>query len=551
MIGTIADVGFGGAVVHLDRAALARLAERGDPTLRLSGAVGGQVKISADGVWLLATVRDTRPDPASGAIIAHIDLVGEGDQSPGGTLSDFRRGVTRYPRTGDRVAAVTRDDLVALFGGNMDAIVEIGTVYPTDDVRAGLIIDALLGKHFALLGSTGSGKSTATALILHRIIERSPNGHIVVLDPHGEYATAFADTGQMFNVDNLELPYWLMNFEEHCEVFIAAEGAERDLDMAILGKCLFEARAKSLLAKAYPDLTVDSPVPYVMADLIGALNAAMGLLEHNSEITRYLRLKNRIDEVLRDSRYGFMFNRVLSADTMQPFLANLLRLPGHGRPISVVDLSGVPSDIVSVVVALLSRIVMDHAIWSRSERQRPVLLVCEEAHRYVPAERVASGAAVRKALERIAKEGRKYGVALALVTQRPSDLAEGALSQCGTIISMRLNNERDQDCVRNAMPEGGRSFLDAIPALRKGECIISGEGVTIPMRVRFDMLEEAKRPRSDDPSFSRSWREADDDSGALERTIRRWRNQSETVREGVGITPANSLLLRPLSSAAE
>ena len=135
-------------------------------------------------------------------------------------------------------------------------------------------------------------------------------------------------------------------------------------------------------------------------------------------------------------------------------------MPANGKPISIIDLSGVPSDIVAVVVALLSRIVLDHAIWSRNERPRPVLIVCEEAHRYLPAMAIQGSSAVRTALERIAKEGRKYGVALGLVTQRPSDLAEGALSQCGTIIAMRLNNDRDQRRVRDAMPEGGRSFLD-------------------------------------------------------------------------------------------
>ena len=146
-------------------------------------------------------------------------------------------------------------------------------------------------------------------------------------------------------------------------------------------------------------------------------------------------------------------------------------------------MSGVPSDIVSVVVAVLSRLVFDYAIWSRNEVQRPLLLVCEEAHRYVPADKTGAGQAVRKVLERIAKEGRKYGVSLGLITQRPSDLAEGVLSQCGTIIAMRLNNDRDQQFVKNAMPEGARGFLDVIPALRNRECIICGEGVAIPIRV--------------------------------------------------------------------
>jgi hypothetical protein len=407
--------------------------------------------------------------------------------------------------------------------------------------------NALLSRHFALLGSTGCGKSSAAALLLHRIIDQAPYGHIVVIDPHGEYPRSFAERGLVFNVDNLALPYWLMNFEEHCEVFVTSEGVERELDIAILARCLGKARAKSVLVQPGDDVSVDSPVPYLMADMLAALDSEMGRLDNVGEISRYVRLKNRMGEVLRDNRYSFMFNRALTTDTMKRFLARMLRMENDGRPIAIIDLSGVPSDIVSVVVALISRIVMDHAIWSRNERHRPVLLVCEEAHRYVPSERVTSGAAVRRSLERIAKEGRKYGVSLGLISQRPSDLAEGALSQCGTIITMRMNNERDQTCVRNAMPEGGRGLLDALPALRRGECIISGEGVTLPIRAMFDLLPEHLRPHSEDPSFTTLWRELADGDMALERTISRWRN----LKPATDILASSGLdtpsLLRPAS----
>ena len=191
----------------------------------------------------------------------------------------------------------------------------------------------------------------------------------------------------------------------------------------------------------------------------------MGLLNKATDTAPYMRLKTKIDELKSDPRYQFMFSGMLVADSMGAFIAKIFRLPARGKPISIIDVSGVPSDIVSVVVAVLARLVFDYAIWSRSEVQRPVLLVCEEAHRYIPSDKTSTGQAVRKILERIAKEGRKYGVSLGLITQRPSDLAEGVLSQCGTIIAMRLNNDRDQQYVKNAMPEGSRGFLDVIPAL--------------------------------------------------------------------------------------
>jgi DNA helicase HerA-like ATPase len=184
-----------------------------------------------------------------------------------------------------------------------------------------------------------------------------------------------------------------------------------------------------------------------------------------------------------------------------------------------------PSEITHVVVSVLARLIFDFAIWSRGEEQQPILLVCEEAHRYIPANTAGEGQSVRRILERIAKEGRKYGVSLGLITQRPSDLAEGVLSQCGTILAMRLNNERDQMFVKGAMPEGSRGFLDAIPALRNRECIVCGEGVSIPVRVGFDDLEPARRPASADPVFTELWRRSGGEGEMIERTINRWRTQ--------------------------
>jgi DNA helicase HerA-like ATPase len=226
-----------------------------------------------------------------------------------------------------------------------------------------------------------------------------------------------------------------------------------------------------------------------------------------------------------DPRYNFMFSGMLVGDTMADFIAKVFRLPGQGKPISIIDVSGVPSDIVSVVVAMLSRMVFDYAIWARGEEQNPILLVCEEAHRYIPSDRMTTGQAVRGILERIAEEGRKYGVSLGLITQRPSDLAEGVLSQCGTIVAMRLNNDRDQAFVKSAMPEGARGFLDSIPALRNREAIVCGEGVSIPIRISFDDLEPNKRPASQDPVFSELWAREGGETEMLKRVITRWRTQ--------------------------
>ena len=480
-IGRIREIDGGSAVCRFDLSDLQSIRDHDDETVATSGQIGSQVKVQVGNFWLLGNVRNLRADPQKeDAVLANVDFLGEGVEAPDGTISGFRRGVTRYPMPGTAILTVSRADLGAVFAADERPHIEIGTVYPTQDVRAALYVDSMLGKHFALLGSTGTGKSTSAALILHRIVDQNPEGHIVMLDPHGEYAAAFASNGQIFNTDNLELPYWLMNFEEHCEVFITTEGAEREMDMDILAKCILAARSKSRVAQSLGKLTVDSPVPYLLSDLLAAISAGMGKLDKAGDSAPYMRLKSKVEELKGDPRYAFMFNGLLVSDSMAQFMAKIFRLPALGKPISIIDLSGVPTDIVTVVVAVLSRLTFDYAIWSRREQQKPILLVCEEAHRYVPSDRSTAPNAVRKVLESIAKEGRKYGVSLGLITQRPSDLAEGVLSQCGTIIAMRLNNERDQTYVRNAMPEGARGFLDAIPALRNRECIVCGEGVNIP-----------------------------------------------------------------------
>ena len=526
-IGQVVDISGSGARIEITGRRLAELARDPDPTVAMSGQVGSQIKIASGRRWLLANVRKLKvTDPEAGTISAEIDFLGEGDEDPGsGKLVNFKRGITAYPIPGSGVYPVTASDLKQMFAADERAHIEIGTVYPTKDVRAALYIDAFLGKHFALLGSTGTGKSTSAALIMHRICDLSPEGHIVMIDPHGEYSAAFKGHGELFNVDNLAMPYWLMNFEEHCEVFITSSGADRQRDSDILAKCLLQARAKNRAAEGLSKLTVDSPIPYTLSDLTNAITHEMGLLNKATDTAPYMRLKGKIDELKTDPRYQFMFSGMLVADSMGSFIAKIFRLPAKGKPISIIDVSGVPSDIVSVVVAVLSRLVFDYAIWSRSEVQRPVLLVCEEAHRYVPSDKTSSGQAVRKILERIAKEGRKYGVSLGLITQRPSDLAEGVLSQCGTIVAMRLNNDRDQAFVKNAMPEGSRGFLDVIPALRNRECIVCGEGVSIPIRVAFDDLARDRRPASSDPAFSELWRHSGDEDAMVNRVVKRWRAQ--------------------------
>ena len=321
------------------------------------------------------------------------------------------------------------------------------------------------------------------------------------------------------------MPYWLMNFEEHCEVLLTSSGNQRQTDADILAKCLLASRAKNRLAEEVGKITVDSPIPYLLSDLSNEIQNEMGRLDKSTSSAPYMRIKTKLEELKGDPRYQFMFSGMLVGDTMADFIAKVFRMPGEGKPISIIDVRAFRRTSPRPWWRCLAGWCSISRSGAARRRPRPILLVCEEAHRYIPSDEKGDGSSVGTILSRIAKEGRKYGISLGLVTQRPSDLSEGVLSQCGTIISMRLNNDRDQAFVKAAMPEGARGFLDSIPALRNRECVICGEGVAIPIRVRFDTLEENKRPASSDPSFVDLWRDSGGEDEAVQRTVQRWRSQ--------------------------
>jgi hypothetical protein len=371
-IGTVFEIAGSSSQVMLDLAALDTYAGHPDPVVAGAGSVGSQIKMRVGATWLIANIRSLKlAEHVPGKVAAMLDFLGEGDEEKlTGKLYNFRRGVTRYPTPGAVVFPVSTADLKQIYAADDRATIEIGTVFPTRDIRASLYIDAMLGKHFALLGSTGTGKSTSAALILHKICELAPQGHIVMVDPHGEYSAAFKTNGAIYDVSNLQMPYWLMNFEEHCEVFVTTSGSERQIDADILAKCLLAARGKGRLGQEISKLTVDAPIPYLLSDLTNLIQLEMGKMDRAGDTAPYLRLKTKIDEIKADPRYGFMFSGMLVADTMSSFISQVFRMPGDGKPISIIDVSGVPSEITSVVVAVLARMVFDFAIWSRNEPQR-------------------------------------------------------------------------------------------------------------------------------------------------------------------------------------
>ena len=438
----------------------------------------------------------------------------------------YQRGVSIYPALGSPIYMTTRDELAGIYARPATSNVRIGSLHQDREVPAFLLTDELLGKHFAVLGTTGSGKSCTVALILHAILAQHPNGRIIILDPHNEYTGAFEGMVEVVSPDTMQLPYWLLNFEETVSVMCSPSGADRESEIAILSGAILECKKRYFAEKGEKQfVTVDTPVPYRYGDLIKAIDDELGKLDKPDTSAPYLRLKSRLEGLRADRRYAFMFSGYVVTDTLPHVLSQLLRIPVDGKPVTVVDLSGVPSGIVDAMVSVLCRMIFDFALWCSKPQAAPVLLVCEEAHRYVPADHAGGFAPTRKSVSRIAKEGRKYGVSLCLVTQRPSELDMSILSQCNTVFSLRMGNERDLNYVRDALPEGSQWLLAALPSLRAQEGIIVGEGVTVSMRVRFDDLPPERQPRSSTANFSTAWQTDVDDPDLIEDTIEHWRKQ--------------------------
>jgi DNA helicase HerA-like ATPase len=270
---------------------------------------------------------------------------------------------------------------------------------------------------------------------------------------------------------------------------------------------------------------VDTPVPYRIMHLVQNITLASGKLNKPDDTSPYLRLIAKIENFCRDKHYEFMFGGAIT-DNMREIISRLVRIPVGGKPITIFDISSVPSEVVDVVVSLMCRLIFDFARWSNKGQGTPILLVCDEAHRYMPRDEGLGFEPTRRAISQIAKEGRKYGVSLCLVTQHVSEISERILSQCSTIFALRLSSETDQAFVRRALTDNAAGLLSALPTLQRQEAIAFGEGVPHPMRIRFAELDTMLRPKSTSANFQEGWRHDRRDHAFLDAIIDRWRDQS-------------------------
>lgn len=469
--------------------------------------------------------------------IVEMELIGEFTKPTINAPARFKRGVSSFPTLGDGVHVATRDELTALFAINGASSVRVGVVKQDAQIPATVNIDELFSRHCAVLGTTGAGKSCALALLLRSVLERFPHGHIVILDPHNEYSKSFEDRAVVFDPTNLTLPYWMLTFDELVEVlYPGKEGYTEEIELLAdlvpaAKKMNFSgvSRSQSRLRADLTAITVDTPTPYRISELLGLIDKALGGLDSTRNTGPYKRLRNRISTISQDARFSFMFGSLTVQDNLTDFLGQIFRIPVDGQPVSVVELGGLPTEVVQVVVSVVTRLAFEFGLWSNGAA--PIALVCEDAHRYAPADPSEGFGPTRRSIVRLAKEGRKVGVSLWVASQRPTELDPTVLSQCNTIFAMRLANQADQEALRAAVPDASTSLLSCLPSLGLGEAIAVGEGVPMPTRIRFDALPGDAVPRSLTASFSDGWSVELEDSGFIERIVEQWRAQRMLLPE--------------------
>ncbi len=491
----------------------------------------------------------------------------------------FERGVTQYPTTGDKVHLVTINDLDIIYGGYEESnSITVGNISVSESLDAKIDLDKLISRHCAIVGSTGSGKSNSVSVLLQSIADREfPSSRILVIDPHGEYNDALSKYSIVIEINSavdenkLQIPFWALPFNELMKIF---SGNLTDQNREYIREKVVDAKIKSAednkIEVAKETITADSPIPFsikrlwfeltdfekqTFTDTTRTTLSALIVIGDSEKLTSneytpagmgnsppFLNQKAKgllsfLDSMrnrLNDISYSFLFSPgKLTPDeegkTEEDIDAMFLKWLGNDLPITILDLSGIPSEITSSISGTLLKIIYDGLFWGVNTKvggkNQPLLIVLEEAHSYLKA---GEHSISSRTVQMIAKEGRKYGVGLLLVTQRPSELDETVLSQCGTMIALRMNNSKDRGHIRSAVQDELQSMVDLLPSLRTGEALISGEAVKIPSRVKFYKIANA--PKSSNPKASEKWLEKiDDPQSEYKQLLKSWRNKNYKI----------------------
>lgn len=457
---------------------------------------------------------------------------------PVGTLDAggvFERGTDTMPTVNAPVFAVDAPTIDRIYAGYAEGNFSLGTLSLIPGQYAKLNLDAFLTRHAAILGQTGGGKSWTVASVVQKMC-KFPQSTIVLFDLHGEYNSAFGSSADLIAASDLELPYWLMNSEELLGLMVDRSEAAAPNQIAKFKELLQAAKENHEENKSLgiPKITIDTPVYFNFEKLVAAFRELdTEMVQGNRDkkqgplFGQFTRLLMRIDSRMNDRRYDMIFKpRTYSTSaSMDALFRRLLgETIGARKKVVVVDLSTVPFDVRASVISLILRCLFDFAYWHRrvSKEKYPIAVFADEAHLYL-SDNDPTCEAARASAERIAKEGRKYGISLTVISQRPRELSSTILSQCGSFLCLRISNPDDQAYVRNLLPDSVRGITAMFSTLRRGEAILLGDSVMMPTRIRVDRPDP--RPESDDASFAESWAKAPTDLD-VPAVLTAWRNQT-------------------------
>jgi hypothetical protein len=453
----------------------------------------------------------------------------------------FFRGVGRYPPLNTPVHIAEGAQLDAMFDTVRRYGLHLGRLSQRPDLRVYADPSLLFNRHLAILGQSGAGKSWAVSSLLQRTVKLMPKAHIVLLDLHGEYGwrdsegrfhSAFpGDMVRHVDARSLEIPYWLLTYSELVDLLVDRTDPNASIHISFMREVLHTLRRKGNDYLGIDRLSVDSPVYFSLKELY------LHFKQANEQQFDFGKTKGplfgafdeflvRFQSMFNDSRYDFLLRpkrRTKSLD-LEELLRDFIGLGEPKRQITVIDLSPVPSDVRPTVSAQIGRLAFEFNYWNPKRREFPILLVCEEAHQYIPNElNDRQHAGSRREMERIAKEGRKYGVGLCVISQRPTELSETVLSQCSNFIVLRTTNPQDQDYIRKLMPEGEQALADVLTTLRRGEALAVGEAIPLP--TRFQIYPPDPAPASSDAPVAESWRTGPDDLNVADIVERWWRQK--------------------------
>lgn len=510
---------------------------------------------------LVALDNNTPINAADDARILEADLFGQGAWSTKNSYLEFSRGVETYPLPLQSAYICLNDELEAVYKAaefnaqneTISPMVPIGNYIGGNNAVCRANIDKLFGHHFAILGSTGSGKSGTVASILHSVLDYNPKDailkpKIVMIDPHGEYANAFGDRAKVYRAYNdasvadddaelLKLPYWLMSSDELRSLIIGKTEHEATTQNNIIYEAVSYARLQQasylqevsknalggieatrmngITEEQVLNFDRDKPFAFKLEQFVRHIDKVQGRKPNTEQNLAASSGRDIIDKILKKLRVlrsnpqlSFLLNEY--DENTSPKLHDVLAQfvgEANGKDIRIIDISGLPNEVAGPLTAIIARLLFQYKLWqTRVERENdPILFICEEAHRYVPNHGEAQYKEAQDAIRRIAKEGRKYGLGLGLISQRPADVESTVLSQCNSWIVLRLSNSSDQEHVAKFLPDSLNGLTKMLSALTRREAIFVGEAAALPSRIRIKELTLNKLPNSNDIKFAEGW----------------------------------------------